>query len=77
MQNSATKAFYFLPLCMTPTGIVRAQRPGRPAGTCKTASTAADSFFTKVRYVGALAPSNLSSSWLASWTNFAPQHTDY
>ncbi len=37
-----------------------------------------DSFFTKVGYVGAIDPTaNSSTNWLASWTNFDPQNTDY
>lgn len=41
-------------------------------------SKVTDSFFTKVSYVGALDPSNTSATnWLATWTNFDPQNTDY
>jgi hypothetical protein len=41
-------------------------------------SKVTDSFFTKVSYVGAIDPSNTSSTnWLATWTNFDPQNTDY
>jgi TonB-dependent receptor len=37
MQNTATKAFYILLLCVTPTGIILAQSTGRIEGTYKDA----------------------------------------
>ncbi|QJX47606.1 T9SS C-terminal target domain-containing protein [Hymenobacter taeanensis] len=43
-----------------------------------TDSKVTDSFFTKVAYVGAFSGSGASAdNWLASWTNFDPQQTDY
>lgn len=43
-----------------------------------TDSKVTDSFFTKVAYVGAFSGSGTSAdNWLASWTNFDPQQTDY
>ncbi|MDJ0364175.1 T9SS C-terminal target domain-containing protein [Hymenobacter sp. H14-R3] len=38
-----------------------------------------DSFFTKVNYIGAFADPNAAgaTSWLATWTNFDPQNTEY
>lgn len=37
-----------------------------------------DAFFTKVNYIGAFSGSGASAdNWLASWTNFDPQYTDY
>lgn len=36
------------------------------------------SFFTKVNYIGAFAATGASSdNWMAGWTNFDPQNTDY
>ena len=37
MQNTATKAFYILLLCVTPAGVVLAQTTGRIEGTYKDA----------------------------------------
>lgn len=38
-----------------------------------------DSFFAKVNYIGAFADPNATgaTNWLATWTNFDPQNTDY
>jgi hypothetical protein len=37
-----------------------------------------DAFFTKVNYIGAFSGSGASAdNWLATWTNFDPQNTDY
>jgi hypothetical protein len=38
-----------------------------------------DAFFTKVNYIGAFADPNAAgaTNWLATWTNFDPQNTDY
>jgi hypothetical protein len=42
-------------------------------------SKLADAFFTNVNYIGAFADPNAAgaTNWLASWTNFDPQNTDY
>jgi hypothetical protein len=41
-------------------------------------SKVTDSFFTKVNFVGAFSGSGASAdNWLAGWTNFDPQQTDY
>ena len=42
-------------------------------------SKLADAFFTRVNYVGAFADPNAAgaTNWLATWTNFDPQNTDY
>jgi hypothetical protein len=38
----------------------------------------ADAFFTKVNYIGAFSGSGTSAdNWMAGWTNFDPQNTDY
>ncbi|UOQ97649.1 hypothetical protein MUN81_20760 [Hymenobacter sp. 5317J-9] len=44
-----------------------------------TDSKLTDSFFTPVNYIGALADPNAAgaTNWLANWTNFDPQNTDY
>jgi hypothetical protein len=44
-----------------------------------TDSKLTDSFFTPVNYVGAFADPNAAgaTNWLATWTNFDPQNTDY
>jgi hypothetical protein len=43
-----------------------------------TDSKLTDSFFTPVTYIGAFDPNaTTSSNWLAGWTNFDPQNTDY
>ncbi|GAB3634739.1 hypothetical protein GCM10027422_03290 [Hymenobacter arcticus] len=43
-----------------------------------TDSKLTDAFFTPVTYIGALDPSgSTASNWLANWTNFDPQNTDY
>jgi hypothetical protein len=43
-----------------------------------TDSKLTDSFFTPTTYIGAFDPSGTSASnWLAGWTNFDPQNTDY
>jgi hypothetical protein len=41
-------------------------------------SKVSDSFFTPVNYIGAFAGTGASAdNWLAGWTNFDPQNTDY
>lgn len=67
----------FLPRTASP--IVIAVSPYKDAmPTDFTDTKTSDSFFTKVSYVGAVDPANTSSTnWLASWTNFDPQNTDY
>ncbi|MBD2724633.1 hypothetical protein [Hymenobacter armeniacus] len=68
----------FLPRTGSPiVTVAPATAPVAPASF--TDSKLADSFFTPVNYIGALADPNAAgaTNWLASWTNFDPQNTDY
>jgi hypothetical protein len=68
----------FLPRTGSPIVIVSpATAPLVPANFTDT--KVRDSFFTKVNYIGAFADPNATgaTNWLASWTNFDPQNTDY
>jgi hypothetical protein len=68
----------FLPRTGSPIVIVSpATAPVIPANFTDT--KVRDSFFTKVNYIGALADPNATgaTNWLAGWTNFDPQNTDY
>ncbi|MDR1416678.1 MAG: hypothetical protein LBJ57_04595 [Prevotellaceae bacterium] len=48
------------------------------SGAAWTHAKVAPSFFEKVSYIGAFAPTEtLESSWASGWTNFNPQQTDY
>jgi hypothetical protein len=43
-----------------------------------TDSKVSDAFFTKVNYIGAFSGSGTTAdNWMAGWTNFDPQNTDY
>ena len=53
--------------------VAPATAPAAPAAF--TDDKVSDSFFTKVNYIGAFDPSG--PNWLATWTNFDPQNTDY
>lgn len=68
----------FLPRTGSPIVIVSpATAPVVPANF--TDDKVTDTFFTKVSYIGAFADPNAAgaTNWLASWTNFDPQNTDY
>ena len=53
--------------------VAPATAPAAPAAFAD--DKVSDSFFTKVNYIGAFDPSG--TNWLATWTNFDPQNTDY
>jgi hypothetical protein len=68
----------FLPRTGSPIVIVSpATAPVVPANF--TDDKVTDSFFTQVNYIGAFADPNAAgaTNWLAGWTNFDPQNTDY
>ncbi len=68
----------FVPRTASPIVVVSpATAPVVPANF--TDDKVTDGFFTKVNYIGAFADPNASgaTNWLASWTNFDPQNTDY
>jgi hypothetical protein len=68
----------FLPRTGSPIVIVSpATAPVVPANF--TDDKVTDTFFTKVNYIGAFADPNASNTanWLATWTNFDPQNTEY
>ena len=68
----------FLPRTGSPiVTVAPATAPSAPASF--TDSKLSDPFFTQVNYVGAFADPNAAgaTNWLATWTNFDPQNTDY
>jgi hypothetical protein len=68
----------FLPRTGSPIVIVSpAKAPVVPANF--TDDKVTDTFFTKVDYIGAFADPNAAgaTNWLATWTNFDPQNTEY
>jgi hypothetical protein len=67
----------FIPRTASPIVIVSpATAPAAPADF--THPKVADAFFTKVNYIGAFSGSGASAdNWMAGWTNFDPQNTDY
>ncbi|MBC6606178.1 hypothetical protein H8B13_05055 [Hymenobacter sp. BT188] len=67
----------FLPRTASPIVTVSpATAPAAPANFTDT--KVSDPFFTKVDYIGAFSGSgNSADNWLAGWTNFDPQNTDY
>ncbi|WP_125932520.1 hypothetical protein [Hymenobacter glacialis] len=68
----------FLPRTGSPiVTVAPATAPAAPASF--TDSKLTDSFFTPVNYIGAFGDPTAPgfTSWLASWTNFDPQNTDY
>jgi hypothetical protein len=67
----------FLPRTASPIVMVSpATAPAAPANF--TDAKVSDDFFTKVNYIGAFSGSGTSAdNWLAGWTNFDPQTTDY
>jgi len=69
----------FAPLTTSPIVYTNADKPTTPVVAANfTDSKTADSFFTKVNYIGAFSGSGASAdNWLATWTNFDPQNTDY
>ncbi|GGE99006.1 hypothetical protein [Hymenobacter cavernae] len=67
----------FVPLTQSPIVYTSADKPTTPVvpGDFSSAKLT-DAFFTKVGYIGAFS-GNSSENWLAGWTNFDPQNTDY
>jgi hypothetical protein len=67
----------FTPRTTSPIVSVKGVAPLAPPSF--TDSKLADPFFTKVDYIGAFADPNAAgaTNWLAGWTNFDPQNTDY
>ena len=67
----------FTPRTGSPIVSVGTAAPVVPASF--TDSKLTDAFFTKVNYIGAFADPNAAgaTNWLAGWTNFDPQNTDY
>jgi hypothetical protein len=56
--------------------VAPATAPAAPANF--TDSKVTDAFFSKVGYIGAFSGSGASAdNWMAGWTNFDPQQTDY
>ncbi|WP_324677164.1 T9SS C-terminal target domain-containing protein [Hymenobacter sp. GOD-10R] len=69
----------FSPLSTSPIVYTGTSAPTTPVVAANfTDSKTSDAFFTKVSYIGAFSGSGLSAdNWLAGWTNFDPQNTDY
>ena len=69
----------FIPMSTSPIVYTGTAAPTTPVVAPNfTDSKTADSFFTKVSYIGAFSGSGTSAdNWLATWTNFDPQNTDY
>jgi hypothetical protein len=67
----------FIPRTASPIVTVSpATAPAAPASFTDDKLT--DAFFTKINYIGAFSGSGASAdNWLAGWTNFDPQNTDY
>jgi hypothetical protein len=67
----------FTPRTASPIVAVGTAAPVAPASFTDDKLT--DSFFSKVTYIGAFADPNAAgaTNWLAGWTNFDPQNTDY
>jgi hypothetical protein len=65
------------PIVIVSTPTAPATAPVTPANFTDRKVT--DAFFTKVNYIGAFADPNATgaTNWLAGWTNFDPQNTDY
>jgi hypothetical protein len=67
----------FTPRSVSPIVAVGTAAPAAPASFTDDKLT--DSFFSKVNYIGAFADPSATgaTNWLAGWTNFDPQNTDY
>ena len=67
----------FLPSSTSP--IVYSSTPGKPGVPASfTDAKVSDPFFTSVNYIGAFAGTGATAdNWMAGWTNFDPQNTDY
>jgi hypothetical protein len=65
------------PIVIVSTPTAPATAPVTPANFTDRKLT--DAFFTKVNYIGAFQDPNATgaTNWMASWTNFDPQNTDY
>jgi len=68
----------FLPTTTSPIVYTSSTNSAPAVPASFTDSKLSDSFFTKVNYIGAFAGTGASGdNWMANWTNFDPQNTDY